>query len=119
MGDRGMIEASHNVHKSIDFSDMSQELVAEAFALACTFDEAGDVKEFNGGRNNFGRSDDISNFVQPFIRDLYNPYVGINGTKGIICDLCTCRGQGVEDGGFPNIRKPDNAALKTHIILLY
>jgi hypothetical protein len=114
-----MIEASHNVCKSIDFSYMSQKLVSEAFTFACAFDEAGDVKEFNGGRSNFGRSDDISNFVQPFIRDLYDPHVGINGTKGIICDLGTCRGQGVEDGGLPNIRKPDNAALKTHIILLY
>jgi hypothetical protein len=119
MGNRGMIEASYNVHNSIDFSNMAQELVAKTFSFACAFDEASDVKEFHGGRGNFGRFDDFSNSLQPFIRNLYNPYIGIDSAEGIIGHFGARGCQGVENGGFPNIRKPDNTALEAHSILLY
>jgi hypothetical protein len=57
--------------------------------------------------------------MQPFIRNLHNPYIGIDSTKGIIGYRGTCGGQGIEDGGFTNIRKPDNTAHEAHSILLY
>ncbi len=42
-----VLEAAHDVRDRVDFADVREELVAEAFALRCAGDEAGDVDELH------------------------------------------------------------------------
>jgi hypothetical protein len=44
-------EGSQHEDNGIDFSDIGQELVAQAFAFACTFDETANVDDLYGGRS--------------------------------------------------------------------
>lgn len=51
-------EATDDVGDGVALADVGEELVAEAFALAGAGDEAGDVDEFDGGRDDaFGMND--------------------------------------------------------------
>ena len=53
MGDVAVLEAAKNVDDGVDFADVGEELVAEAFALGGAAYEAGDIDEFEAGRNDF------------------------------------------------------------------
>ena len=48
MNDVRVVKAANNMHDGIHFSDMRQELVAQAFALGCTAHQTGNVN--NGWR---------------------------------------------------------------------
>ena len=55
--DVGVLEAAHDVRDRVHFADVREELVAEALALRGAGDEAGDVDELDG------RRDDLSGFA--------------------------------------------------------
>src|SRR6185503_11855733 len=47
----GLLEATDDLHNGIDLPDVAQELVAQAFARAGAFDQAGDVDELDRRRD--------------------------------------------------------------------
>jgi len=49
VGDISALEAAQDVNDRINFTDVGEELVAEAFALGCSADESGNVYEFDLG----------------------------------------------------------------------
>ena len=51
--DIGVGKAADDVDDGVDFADVGEELVAEAFALACAADEAGDIDDFDDGGDDF------------------------------------------------------------------
>ncbi len=51
MDDIFILEAADNVDDGVALADGGEELVAEAFSVGGSFDEAGDVDEFEGGRH--------------------------------------------------------------------
>lgn len=97
--DVGAFEAAHDVDDGVDFTDVAEELVAEAFAFAGTFDEAGDVDEFDGGVDEFGGFGDAAEDFQSFIRHSDDALVGLDGAEWIVgCFRFTGACDGVEKG---------------------
>ncbi len=56
MGDVGILEAAHHVRHRVDFANVGQKLVAEAFALRGTAHETSDVHERQLRRNDLQRT---------------------------------------------------------------
>jgi hypothetical protein len=53
MGYVAVFETSNNVQNRVRASYVSEELIAETFALARAFHQSGDVDDFQLRRNNF------------------------------------------------------------------
>ena len=64
MGDVVIVEAAQHVDDRIRFADVCEELVAEAFALARAFHEAGDVHEVHPGRHDLFRTGDFGQSIE-------------------------------------------------------
>jgi len=60
-----------------------QEVVAEAFALAGTFDQAADVGELDAGVNRLLRAAHLGQAVDARVGHLGHANVGVNSGKGI------------------------------------
>ena len=46
-----VLEAAHDLHDGVHLADVGEELVAQSLALARALDQAGDVDELDGRRN--------------------------------------------------------------------
>jgi hypothetical protein len=49
--DVGVFKAAHDMHDGVHFADVGKKFIAQAFAVRRAFHEAGDVHEFNRGRD--------------------------------------------------------------------
>src|SRR5690606_8220918 len=84
MGNIRIFKAANDVHDRIHFTNVGKKFVAQTFALARTFDEAGDVHKLKSGRNDSLSFDDLSDLLQPLVRNFNYSYVRVNGTKGVV-----------------------------------
>ena len=104
-----VLEAAHHVDDGVDFTDVGEELVPQALALGSAFYQAGDVHEFNAGVDDLLGIIHIVQDLQPFIRHLHHPDVGVNGAEGIILRLGTCLGDCIEKGALADVRQPHHS----------
>jgi len=112
MDDFGIGEAADDVEDGVGLADVREELVAEAFALAGAFDDAGDVDELHGGGVGLDHGDDAVHAVVGYGHDAD---VGIDGAKRVVRGLGFRSRKRVEDGGLSDVRQPDNSAVQRHV----
>jgi hypothetical protein len=94
---------------------VSEELVAEAFALRGAAHEAGDIDEGKPRRHDLRRFRDAGERVEPEVRNRHLADIRLDGAKGIIRRRCSRRlGQRVEEGGLADIGQSDDAAFEAH-----
>jgi len=114
VGDVGVVEAADDVDDGVHLTDVTQELVAQAFALAGAPHEAGDVDELHGRVGDLGGLDDGRDVLEAFVRDVDDSRVGVDRAEGVIGHLRPGAGQRVEQGRFPHVGKADDAAVESH-----
>ncbi len=108
-------ETAQDVNDGVDLADVGEELVAQTLAPAGARDEAGDVDEFELGRNDLGRPGEGGDPLEPRIGHGNPADIGLDraerevggGRRGR-------RGQRVEQRRFADIGQADDAAIKTH-----
>ena len=111
-------EVADNLADSIGLANVRQELVAQPLAFARALDKAGDVDEFDSGRDNTARMDDLCEFAQALIGDRHDADVGVDGCERIVCcKTCLVR-QCSEQSRLADVRQADNANGKRHTSLL-
>src|SRR5690348_868408 len=94
----------------VDLADVGEELVAEAFALARSTNEACDVDEFDLRFDLIGRLGDRSYPVEPWIGHGDAADVRLNRAEGVVGRLRGgSLGQGIEKRRFANVRQADDA----------
>jgi hypothetical protein len=98
MDDVVIIKTADNVHNGVNTPDVTEKLVPEPFALAGTFDKAGNIDKFNGCRLNFLRLNYRVQLIHAGVRNLDNTDVRLNCAKRIICRLGACRGKRIKYG---------------------
>ena len=114
MHDILVVEAADDFHDGFAFTDVGEELVAEAFALGGTLHEAGDVHEFrNGGDDRFWIVD-LHEFVEAAVRDAHHAHVRLDGAERVVRGFGTGVGDGVKDGGLAYVREAYDTAFETH-----
>ena len=107
-----VLEAAHDLDERVHFADVAEELVAQALAVGRAFHQAGDVHELKGRRDERADLDDLAELRQARVRHADDAEVGFDGAEGIILRRGLVRaGDGVEEGGFPDVRKTDDACL--------
>ena len=114
--DLGVVEAADYVADGVGGADVAEELIAETFTFACSFDEAGDVDELHrGGDQGFGL-DELGDFCEAFIGYSDDAGVRVDGAEGIVGGLRLGRGEGVEDGGFSDVGEANDSAVQWHAL---
>ena len=77
-------------------------------------DQAGDVDELDGGRDDLLRLDDLGERVEPRVGHLDDADVRLDRAEGIVLGRDAGLGEGVEQGGLADVRQADDAALRAH-----
>jgi len=95
-------------------ANVTEELVAEAFALAGTFDEASDVDELHGGGDERLGLDEGRDFAKALIGHCDDTGVGIDGAERVVRRLGLGRGEGVEDRGLSDVGQANDSAVEWH-----
>ena len=114
-----VFEAARNMRDRVDFPDAGKKLVAEPVPFRCPFDEARDVDERHGRRNNRRRARDPGNVVQPFVGHGDLAQIRLDRAERIVRGLRGGRaGQRVEQCGFPDIREADDACPEAQLPIL-
>ena len=108
MDDVLVLKAAYHVDDGVHFPDVAQELVAQTFALGCAFYQSGDVHELQGSRGELVRLVHFSQLVQTCVRHRDDAYIFFNGAERIVCRLCACICQGVEQGAFAHVGQPNH-----------
>ena len=105
------------MEQRVDFADVPEKLIAEAFALARPFNQTGNVANFKRAVRRLLLLEKIGQDSESRIRHQGDAGVGIDGRKGIIgCQRAAAR-ERVEDGGLPHVRKSDHAATESHALI--
>ena len=103
------------MHDGINFANIAEELVAEAFALARTFDEAGDVDKRKLCRDHLRALGDCSDLIETFVRNCYLTDVRLNRAEWIVRSLSSLRfSQCIKEGRFADVWQSDDPATETH-----
>ena len=119
MGDVAVDEAAHDMGDGVAFADIGEKLVAETFALGGAAHQPGDVDKSQAGRNDFLGAGDFGQHFKARVGHGDVADIGLDGAERIIGRLRRRRlRQGVEQGGFADIRQADNAAFETHGLTL-
>ena len=115
MGDVVVLEAAQHMRDGVDFADIGEELVAEAFAFGGAAHQARDVDEGDARGNDLGGFGDRRQLVEPRIRHGHVADIGLDGAEGIVRRLRR-RGlrQRVEQRRLADIGQSDDAAFETH-----
>ena len=109
----GIFEAPYDLHDSVHFADVTEKLVAQAFARARAFDQASNVDELDCGWNNFLGARELGKHVEARIRNADHAEIRIDGAKRIVCSrrfVGPC--DSVEEGRFADIRQPNNSSAQ-------
>ena len=81
-----VFKAAHYLNHRVGFADRVQELIAQAFALRRTANQAGDVHELYAGGHYFFRLDELCQRRQTFIRNGDDSDIWFTGRKSVIGD---------------------------------
>ena len=103
MYDVRIVKTAYDMDDRIDLADIGEELVSQAFALACTAYKTGDIDEFDDGRCIFLRVIHLGQFVQTAVRDRYDADVRLNGAERIVCGFCACFGDCVKQCALADV----------------
>ena len=109
-----VLEAAHHVDDRVGLADVGEELVAEAFALRCAGDEAGDVDEFDDRRHDLLGLDDRRPAREARVGQLDDADVRLDRAERIVLGRDAGLRQGIEEGGLADVRQADDAAFEAH-----
>ena len=111
--DVAALETTHDLHDRVDFADVTEKLVAEAFTRARAFHETGDIDELDRGRNNFLRVRQFRKVFQSRIGHSDDAEIRIDRAKRIIFRRRFVRARdGIKERGFPDIGQTDNSSAQ-------
>ena len=89
MHDVVVVKATHHVHDGIGFTNIGQELVAQALAFAGASHQACDVHKFHNRGLDFLWVHNFGQLVHARIGYFNNAHIRFNGTKRVVCRFNT------------------------------
>ena len=82
-----IFRATHDLQDCIDFSDVTEEFVTKTLSFTRTFHDAGDIDQFQRGRNHLLRSDVLGDRFETTIRHADDTFVRFDRAKRIVFTL--------------------------------
>jgi hypothetical protein len=96
-------EHAHDDGHSVDVTDVSEKLIAQALAAARTPHEPRDVDKLHRRGHDAPGAHDLVQLVQPLVGHLHDAHVGLDRGKRIVGGHRTGRGEGVEQRGLADV----------------
>ncbi len=110
-----VLEAAQHVGDGVHLADMSEELVAEPFALGGPAHQSGDVDEGQPRGDHLSGLGNGSKLVEARVGDGDLAHIRLDGAERVVGGLGrSALGQSVEQGGLADIGQPDDAAFESH-----
>ena len=79
-----VFEATHDLQNGIDLTNVAEEFIAQPFAFAGTFDDAGDIDQFQSRWNNVLGNDVFGDSFEPSVGNTDHAFVGLDRAKRIV-----------------------------------
>src|SRR4051794_15178369 len=107
------LKAADYLHDRVDFADVAEELVTEAFSRARPFDQSGNVDELNRGRHNFLRMGKLGEFCESLVGHSHDAKIWIDRAEGIIGGGRFMRSRdGVEERRLSDVRQSNDSSAQ-------
>jgi hypothetical protein len=114
-----ILKNANNVTNHLTFADMSEELIAETFAMGGTLDQTGNIDEFDRRGDDFRGLIQLSELIETRVRDRHDADIRLDGGEGIISRKRTRVGKRIKKRGFTYIRETDDANLEINLLPFY
>ena len=114
MHDVGVVEVADDLADGVGLADVGQKLVAQAFTLRCTGNQAGNVDELDRGGHDLLRVIDLRKLVKTLVGNGNDAHIGLDGGERVVRGKGVVVRQRVEQGGLTDVRKADDAYRKGH-----
>src|SRR5262249_14195225 len=112
-----IFETTKHMCDRIDLTNVRKELIAQAFTLRSTANQAGDVDEGDACRNDLCGFRDDSKLLEALVGNGHIADIGLDCAERIIRSLRRGRRrQRVEKRRLADIGKTDDTALKSHYL---
>lgn len=115
MGDVFVAEDPGDLTDRCCFTDVGQELVAQALTLRGATHDAGDVDELNCGGQDLGRAEYFGQLAKAIIGHCHHADIWLDRGEGIVRREYVVLGQGVEERRLACIGKSDDADCECHV----
>ena len=112
-------EGADHLTGRVGLTDVGEELVAQALALARAAHQPGDVDERHRRRDRTGAVEQRGQLVEPGIRHAHDADVGVDRRERIVRGEHGVLGQRVEQGRLPDVREADDADRECHDSRVY
>lgn len=109
-----VLEGPDDLADRVGLADVREELVAQALALRSALDDAGDVDEVHGRREEPLGAEDLRELVQARVRDSDHADVRLDRGERVVGRQHVVLGQGVEQGRLADIRQTDDSDRERH-----
>ena len=109
MDDIAVLEAAHYMNDRVYFTNISEELVSQAFTFRSALDQTGNINELNDSRCNLLGMIHFTQKANSLIRDRYNADVRVNRTERIVGRFCSCLCQRIKKCALSHIGKTYDA----------
>ncbi|MNM91451.1 hypothetical protein D3C81_1037490 [compost metagenome] len=106
-----IFKAANNMNNRIHFTNMSQKFISETLTFTSAANQTSNIHKFKRCWYSTIRNNQLSQFIQTFVRYFYHAYVRINCTKWIVGRFCTRLCNCIKQCGFPYIRKAHDSRL--------
>src|SRR6478736_2483696 len=112
-----VLEAAHHMSHRVDFANVRQELVAQAFTLGRAAHQAGNVHEANAGQDLLVGVVHLGERTDALVRHCHDADVRLDRAEREIRRFRLGVRQRVEQSAFADIRQTDDSTGKTHCAL--
>ena len=108
-GDVVVLERPQHEHDGVDLTDVGEEAVAEALALARPLDQTADVDHLDGGVDDVAARRHRGQAVEALVGHLGDPDVGVLGGEGVRRGEGAAAGEGVVQRALAGVGEPDQS----------
>ena len=119
MSDIVVVETAKHVKDGIGFTNIGQELVAEAFTLRCTLHQAGNINYFNRCGDYSLWIAKLGELVQALVGHSDNAHIRFDSAEREISRLRLGIRQAIEKSRLTDVRQTDDTTFKCHIFVIF
>ena len=102
-------ERPQHEHDGVDLTDVGEEAVAQALALARPLDEAADVDDLHGGVDDVAALGHLGETVEALVGHLGDADVGVLGGERVRRGQRAAAGEGVVQRALAGVGQPDES----------
>lgn len=110
-----VLEGADDLADRVGLTDVREELVAQALALARAAHDARDVDEVHGRREDPLRAENLGQLGEAGVRDADDADVRLDRGERVVGRQHVVLGQGVEQGRLADIRQADDSDRERHV----